>query len=140
MVTDKDKSGGMIVARNQHDRACILTSNGGRLRPMNTQDTIESPTAPRYRVDVSVHNLLMAGTRQHSLLPDGREQKLPEAQFPRFPDLAGDVEPDAKYLPRDGNPYRKRVTPFMVRRALRGWLYPYVRSRVMPGEFHRSSP
>jgi MoaA/NifB/PqqE/SkfB family radical SAM enzyme len=56
--------------------------------------------------------------------------------FPRFPEKAGDVEPDAKFLPRNGNPYRARVTGEMVRRALRGWLYPYVRSRVAPGNVH----
>jgi MoaA/NifB/PqqE/SkfB family radical SAM enzyme len=90
----------------------------------------------RFRVDVSVHEMLMGGTRRQSLLPNGPPQTLPAARFPKFPDRLGDVEPDAKYLPKDGNPYRKRVTAAMVRRALRGWLYPYVRSRVMPGEFH----
>src|SRR5579863_3581991 len=104
---------------------------------MTVQETleIESP-APRFRVDVGVHEILMGGQKRSTLLPLGEEQTLPDARFPRFPELAGDVEPDAKFLPRDGNPYRKRVTPFMVRRAMRGWLYPYVRSRVMPGEFH----
>lgn len=28
------------------------------------------------------------------------------------------------------------MTPFMLRRALRGWLYPYLRSRLLPGDFH----
>jgi MoaA/NifB/PqqE/SkfB family radical SAM enzyme len=61
---------------------------------------------------------------------------LPDPVFPQEPGKAGDVEPPAKFLPKPGQPYRSRVTPAIVRRALRGWLYPYVRSRVMPGLFH----
>jgi len=61
---------------------------------------------------------------------------LPAPFFPRYPEKLGDVEPDAKYLPRGENPYRTRVNVPMVARALRGWLYPYIGSRVKPGEFH----
>jgi MoaA/NifB/PqqE/SkfB family radical SAM enzyme len=61
---------------------------------------------------------------------------LPTPFFPRFPEKYGDVEPDPKFIPRDGNPYRTRVTAPMVSRALRGWLVPYVESRVLPGDFH----
>jgi MoaA/NifB/PqqE/SkfB family radical SAM enzyme len=61
---------------------------------------------------------------------------LPVPVFPRYPEKYGDVEPDPKYLPRNGNPYRTRVTAPIVARALRGWLYPYIGSRVKPGEFH----
>jgi MoaA/NifB/PqqE/SkfB family radical SAM enzyme len=61
---------------------------------------------------------------------------LPVPVFPRYPEKCGNVEPDPKFLPRDGNPYRTRVTVPMVARALRGWLAPYIASRVMPGEFH----
>ena len=61
---------------------------------------------------------------------------LPVPPFPRHPEKCGNVEPDPSYLPRDGNPYRTRVTLPMIRRALRGWLYPYVGSRVKPGDFH----
>lgn len=89
-----------------------------------------------FRVDVTTHQLLVGDRKRPTLLPQGPPLTLPEAVFPRFPEKAGDVEPDAKFLPFDGNPYRTRVTPAMVRRALRGWLYPYVRSRVTPGSFH----
>lgn len=64
------------------------------------------------------------------------ELTLPEPKYPQFPGKRGDVEPELKYLPKDGNPYRARVTAPMVSRALRGWLVPYLRSRVLPGEFH----
>jgi MoaA/NifB/PqqE/SkfB family radical SAM enzyme len=62
--------------------------------------------------------------------------QLPPPVFPRHPEKLGDVEPDAKFLPREGNPYRTRVTVPMMARALKGWLVPYVGSLVKPGEFH----
>ncbi len=90
----------------------------------------------RFRVDVDVHQLLMSGHKRGPLTPAGEPMTLPDPVFPRFPEKMGDIEPDAKFLPKEGNPYRTRVTPFMIKRGLRGWLYPYVRSRVMPREFH----
>ncbi len=61
---------------------------------------------------------------------------LPDPVFPQYPEKLGDVEPDPKVLPKNGSPYRSSVTIPMIRRALRGWLYPYVRSLVSPGDFH----
>ena len=61
---------------------------------------------------------------------------LPVPPFPRHPEKCGNVEPDPKLLPREGNPHRTSVTLPMIRRALRGWLYPYLGSRVKPGDFH----
>lgn len=89
-----------------------------------------------FRFDARTHQLLMGGHKPFPLDPRGTPLYLPEPVFPRFPEKAGDVEPDPKSLPRDGTPYRTRVTPFMIRRALRGWLYPYIKSRVLPGNFH----
>jgi MoaA/NifB/PqqE/SkfB family radical SAM enzyme len=89
-----------------------------------------------FRVDVQLHDVLMGGTKRPGLIPNGEPMTLPEPVFPQYPALAGNVEPDPRYLPRNGNPYRTRVTPFMVYRALRGWLVPYMRSRLLPGEFH----
>jgi MoaA/NifB/PqqE/SkfB family radical SAM enzyme len=89
-----------------------------------------------FRVDVGTHELLMAAPKRASLAPQGEPLTLPEPVFPQYPDKLGDVEPNRKLLPRNGSPYRTSVTPFMVRRGMRGWLYPYLRSRVMPGDFH----
>jgi len=91
---------------------------------------------PSARIDVATHDLLMRGPRPAPLAPWGQPLVLPDPVFPRYPERLGEVEPDPKFLPKNGNPYRTRVTPFMVRRALRGWLYPYVRSRVLPGNLH----
>ena len=89
-----------------------------------------------YRFDVTLHDALMDGPISRSLKPRGEPQRLPEPVFPRHPELAGDVEPNPRWLPQSGNPYRTRVTPFMVYRTMRGWLTPYIKSRVLPGAFH----
>ncbi len=68
--------------------------------------------------------------------PKSEGSSLPEPVFPQYPELLGDIAPDPKSLPKNGSTYRTRVTPFIVSRAMRGWLYPYVRSRVLPGDFH----
>ncbi|MCW5982070.1 MAG: radical SAM protein [Bryobacteraceae bacterium] len=59
---------------------------------------------------------------------------LPEPVFPRHPELLGR---DAALPPRDPNsPYQRRWTPALIYRALNGWMFPYVKSRVLPGDFH----
>jgi len=60
---------------------------------------------------------------------------LPVPPFPRHPEK-WNVEPDPKFLPRDGNPYRTSVTLPMIRRAMRGRLYTYLGSHLKPGDFH----
>ena len=42
------------------------------------------------------------------------QPRLPEPVFPRHPEKCGDVEPDAKFVPSNGNPYRTRVTVPMI--------------------------
>jgi MoaA/NifB/PqqE/SkfB family radical SAM enzyme len=91
---------------------------------------------PSHRAQGAMHEHLMKGHRRPPLAPTIPPLTLPDPVFPRFPEKAGEVEPDPRFLPRNGNPYRTRVTVPMVRRALRGWLYPYIRSRVFPGQFH----
>ncbi len=100
------------------------------------QHAVSIAEKPGFRVDAGTHNALMNGAKPAPLSPHGEPVTLPEPVFPVFPKLAGDVEPDPRFLPHGESPYRTRVTPFMVRRALRGWLYPYIRSRLMPGELH----
>jgi MoaA/NifB/PqqE/SkfB family radical SAM enzyme len=92
------------------------------------QPTQES--SPRFRVDVQLHDLLMNKDRRTSLLPKPAEPlTLPDPVYPQHPELL-DV-PDLEEIPDQ----RKWTAP-LVYRAMRGWLFPYIRSRVMPGAFH----
>ncbi len=94
------------------------------------------PQPHGFRIDVATHELLRRAPRSAPLVPLGEPLSLPDPVFPRYPEKLGDVEPDPKFLPKPGNPYRTRVTAPMVLRAMRGWLVPYLRSLVMPGDFH----
>ncbi len=91
---------------------------------------------PEFRVDVGLHDLLMQEKRPKPLPVRNELLTLPEPVFPQHPELCGDVEPESKCIPSNGNPYRTRVTLPMLRRAFRGWLYPYVRSRIASTDFY----
>ncbi len=89
-----------------------------------------------FRVDVTTHELLSGSPRPRPLAPKPNPLSFPEPVFPRFPEKLGDVPPDPRAILKNGSPYRSRVSPFVIRRALRGWLYPWVRAQVLPGDFH----
>mgnify|MGYP005810554209 CR=1 FL=1 len=95
----------------------------------------ESNDDPNHVSDVLRARLQAAGPRAH-LAPTDTLLSLPDPVFPHFPEKAGDVEPPAKYLPQPGHNYRTRVGKEAILKAFRGWLYPYVKSRTLPGEFH----
>jgi MoaA/NifB/PqqE/SkfB family radical SAM enzyme len=102
--------------------------------PLETQTEETRPA--RFRIKESVQeSLTQASVPQHDVRP-AVELTLPDPIYPHFPEKRGNVEPDPKYLPKDGSPYRTRVSFSMISRAMRGWAAPYLRSRVLPGEFH----
>ena len=93
-----------------------------------------SSSAPTYRLDVQLHDLLMKPPEQPRLLPPppgGKLRTLPEPVFPQFPELMD--APDEAYLPVNGKRKYKRKH---IYRAMKGWAFPFIRSRVLPGEFH----
>jgi len=84
----------------------------------------------KFRIDVGIQNLLQKpnGGKPTPVAP--KAMTLPTPVFPQYPQKLKDPGPER---PHEGN--RKwGVKP--ISRAMRGWLYPYVRSRVMPGDFH----
>ena len=84
-------------------------------------------TAPKFRIDVDIHNLLMASGPVK--VPEPKGMALPEPVFPRYPEKLADPGPDTP-------PKKRDWTLPQVYRSMRGWLFPYVRSRVLPGDFH----
>jgi MoaA/NifB/PqqE/SkfB family radical SAM enzyme len=91
------------------------------------------PSAPPFRLDVQLHELLMkpAGAPGPVLPTDGVPQKLPDPVFPQHPELLeGD---DAEYMPANG---RRRYGPSKILQTMNGWMFPYIKSRMLPGDFH----
>lgn len=88
-------------------------------------------TAPaKFRIDVAIHDLLMNSGGQGPVPVEPKRLTLPEPVFPRYPEKLHDPGPER---PPTGN---RIWGPKKIYRTARGWLFPYVRSRVLPGEFH----
>src|SRR5580693_6097704 len=108
----------------------LLRELGGSTMPLETEQKTPEPHST-FRVDVQLHDLLIDKNRKpKSLLPNPAEpMTLPEPIFPSRPELQNLADPEAV-------PDKRSWTAPYVYRAMRGWLFPYVRSRVAPGDFH----
>ena len=85
--------------------------------------------APKFRIDVAINDLLTSGSQRPPAPAEPKEHTLPDPVFPQFPDRLTDPGPEVA-------PDTRKWGLRDIYRASRGWLFPYVRSRVMPGEFH----
>jgi hypothetical protein len=84
------------------------------------------------RLDQATSEELTKGTRsQLSPLPDGVSTYLPRAIFAQKPELL--FAPDELYFPKDG---KRKWKAGEIYHAMRGWMFPYFRSRFLPGDFH----
>ena len=95
----------------------------------------DSEAGPNHISDTLRERLQTAAPRARLSLGD-TPLSLPVPVFPQYPDKVGDVEPPAKYMPKRGHAYRTRASAPYIAGALCGWLYPWVKSRVLPGPFH----
>ena len=86
-------------------------------------------TPAKFRIDVAIHDLLMNSAQQKSVGLVSKGLTLPEPVFPQFPDKLNDPGPED---PPEKREWRKKE----IYRNMRGWLFPYMRSRLLPGEFH----
>ena len=86
-------------------------------------------TAPKFRIDVDIHNLLMNSAPGPVAVPSPLGWKLPEAVYPQHPERVNDPGPEVP-------PEKRNWTIPQVYNKMRGWLFPYIRSRLLPGEFH----
>ena len=85
-------------------------------------------TVPKFRIELDVHDQLMASSHGPEP-PTVKGLTLPEPVFPQFPEKLSDPGPETP-------PEKRDWTLSQVYRSMRGWLFPYIRSRVLPGEFH----
>jgi hypothetical protein len=88
-----------------------------------------SPAPAKFRIDVDIHNLLMNSASSGPKPAEPKGLTLPQPVFPQYPELLNQPSPETPLEKRDW-------TYEQVWRKVRGWLLPYLRSRVMPGEFH----
>src|SRR5581483_2984598 len=91
----------------------------------------------KFRVDVQLHDLLKRPADRRPTQASGAShaQRLPEPVFPRHPELLNQI-PDLLARKPGADPYRRRWTIPLIYRGMRGWLFPYIKSRVLPGDFH----
>ena len=86
-----------------------------------------------FRLDVQLHELLTKPQeRTIPLPPIGQPQMFPEPVFPQRPELLGPIDPNDGWI----RPEKRHWAPSQIYHAMRGWLFPYIRSRVTPGDFH----
>ena len=92
---------------------------------------------PPFRLDVQLHDLLKkpAG-RPLPPQPSPKPLTLPVPVFPLHPELLTEEELEADKYGSPSDPYKRHWTAPLVYRAMRGWLFPYLKSRVLPGDFH----
>jgi hypothetical protein len=88
-----------------------------------------SPAQQTFRIDFAINDLLMHSAPRPLAPPSSKGANLPEPIFPQRPDLLSDPGPES---PPDKREWNRED----IMRKVRGWLVPYARSRVMPGEFH----
>jgi pyruvate-formate lyase-activating enzyme len=90
---------------------------------------VASTAQTTFRIDVAINDLLIHSAPKPPAPPAPRGATLPEPVFPQRPELLADAGLDSP-------PERREWSREDILRKARGWLVPYVRSRVKPGDFH----
>jgi len=101
---------------------------------MPETETIHAPEAsPVHKLDVHLHELLMKPAAGYAApsVPMRTPDSLPAPPFPSRPELQRGTDED--YLPADG---KRKYGPAQIMHAMRGWAVPYLKSRILPGNFH----
>jgi MoaA/NifB/PqqE/SkfB family radical SAM enzyme len=86
-------------------------------------------------MDLRLHQILTAPRSRPKVPPSAEPQTLPEPIFPQRPELLGD-DPSEEEAHKAAIAGHRRWSAPLVLRAMRGWLFPYIKSRVLPGDFH----
>jgi hypothetical protein len=98
------------------------------------------PTLPNqpFRLDVPLHELLQQPSHHPSPhRPELRKaETLPAAVFPQYPELFHDLDEQDIAAHESVLHTGKRHWPASkVMKTMRGWMFPYFKSRVLPGDF-----
>ena len=99
---------------------------------MNSFPKPPANAIPSFRLSSSANEQLKSGLRpQVPSLPGGTLQTLPEPVFPQNRRLF--EAPDGDFFPRDG---KRHWTIPQIWHTMQGWMFPFFRSRLLPGDFH----
>jgi MoaA/NifB/PqqE/SkfB family radical SAM enzyme len=83
----------------------------------------------KFRIDIAIHDLLMNSAQDPPAPPAPKGLTLPQPVFPQRPALLSEPGPETP-------PELRRWSANHIYRSMRGWLFPYIKSRVLPGQFH----
>ena len=96
----------------------------------------ENASSPPFRLDVQLHELLTKSSPPKTvLLPGSGDAKFPEPVFPQHPELLAQDD-DYEQSLANARAGKRPWPASLVFRAMNGWLFPYLKSRVLPGQFH----
>jgi sulfatase maturation enzyme AslB (radical SAM superfamily) len=98
---------------------------------MPSVETESNESSPTFRLDVPLHSLLTQPGSRAAVLPLLKPERLREPVFPQHPELLGD---DGLGPPMP--PPKRHHKAEHIKRALRGWAVPWLKSRVLAGDFH----
>ncbi|MCU1340057.1 MAG: Radical domain heme biosynthesis protein [Bryobacterales bacterium] len=98
---------------------------------MLSLETKPNEKSSRFRLDVPLHNLLTQPGLRTPVPPITTPERLPDPIFPQHPQLIGD---DGLGPPMP--PPKRHYKAEHISRAFRGWAMPWLKSRVLTGDFH----
>ena len=102
---------------------------------LNSPDGFVSPV-PSHRLDVPIHNLLNQSAPRPTVHRTPEGLMLPEPVFPQHPELLHDVdEADIAAHQTVLRTGKREWGAAKILDNMRGWLFPYLKSRVRAGDF-----
>ena len=93
---------------------------------------ISNGTVAASKLDAEISSSLQGQRSMVPPPPNGVPQTFPPVVFPQRPDLL--AADDAPYMPKPGE--KRKWTAAQKYHAIKGWMFPYFKSRMLPGDFH----
>src|ERR1700756_74827 len=101
----------------------------------NVEQSLPTVPAQSFRLDVPLHSLLQQSSQRPAAIPLRQPAILPAPAFPQHPELLHEI--DAADIAAHDQVLRTGQRHWPVSRVLktmRGWMLPYTKSRVLPGD------
>src|SRR5690348_13881072 len=109
--------------------------------PMPTlEQSLPTVPAQPFRLDVPLHNLLQEPARRPSPVAASEPAALPVPVFPQHPELVHELDmADVAAHEHVLNTGKRHWPVSRILKTMRGWMVPYFKSRVLPGDFQPRS-